>query len=99
MCISYTLFLVLDLSLHSLQLNTWKDSLPPEVDITPKTRHMATPHQLMVHIAYWWFFILLHRPYFHRKPRVIHSSDKEIDHVKVCNSRPLVKATFLNGPL
>ncbi|TFK25471.1 hypothetical protein FA15DRAFT_358461 [Coprinopsis marcescibilis] len=67
-----------------LQLNTWKDSLPPEIDLTQKSRNTATPHKLMVHLSYWWFFILLHRPYFHRKTRIIHSSDKEIDHVKYC---------------
>ncbi|KAG2006997.1 nucleus protein [Coprinopsis cinerea AmutBmut pab1-1] len=67
-----------------LQLNAWKDSLPPEADLTQKSRTTATPHKLMMHLSYWWFFILLHRPYFHRKPRVIHSSDKEIDHVKLC---------------
>ncbi|TFK32251.1 hypothetical protein BDQ12DRAFT_659410 [Crucibulum laeve] len=65
-----------------LQLNTWKSSLSPDVDITLKSRPTATPHRLMLHAAYWWLFVLLHRPFYHRKLR--HSSDREIDHVKVC---------------
>ncbi|KAH6911585.1 hypothetical protein BKA70DRAFT_860549 [Coprinopsis sp. MPI-PUGE-AT-0042] len=67
-----------------VQLAGWKDSLPPEVDLTPSTRLAATPHQLMLHMTYWWLFVILHRPYFHRKPTFIHSSNKEIDHVKLC---------------
>jgi hypothetical protein len=38
----------------------------------------------MLHLTYWWLFILLHRPFFHRRAKLIHSTDKEIDHVKVC---------------
>jgi len=38
----------------------------------------------MMHCTYWWFFILLHRPFYHRRPRPLHSSDREIDHVKLC---------------
>ncbi|RXW20856.1 hypothetical protein EST38_g4998 [Candolleomyces aberdarensis] len=67
-----------------LQLNTWKSSLHPDVDLTPKNKFAATPHKLMLHMAYWWQFILLHRPYLHRCPKVIHSSDKAIDHYKLC---------------
>ena len=37
----------------------------------------------MLHLAYWWLFILLHRPFFRRKGRPIASMDREIDHVKV----------------
>lgn len=37
----------------------------------------------MLHLSYWWLFILLHRPFFQRKNRQIHSTDREIDHVKV----------------
>ncbi|KAH6911911.1 hypothetical protein BKA70DRAFT_1534784 [Coprinopsis sp. MPI-PUGE-AT-0042] len=69
-----------------LQLNTWKDSLPPKVDIAPKTRNMASPHQLMMHIAYWWFSILLHRP---------HSITKSPIRVQVSNS--LMKNCAGNG--
>lgn len=69
----------------SLQLNHWKSSLSPDVDITLKSRPTATPHRIMLHLAYWWLFVLLHRPFYHRKtkPGPIHSSDREIDHVKV----------------
>lgn len=51
--------------------------------MTLKSRPTATPHRLMMHCTYWWFFILLHRPFYHRRQRPIHSSDREIDHVKV----------------
>ncbi|KAF9460391.1 hypothetical protein BDZ94DRAFT_1266118 [Collybia nuda] len=67
-----------------LQLNTWKSNLSPELDMTLKSRPTATPHRLMMHCTYWWFFILLHRPFYHRRQRPIHSSDREIDHVKLC---------------
>ncbi|KAJ7062681.1 hypothetical protein C8F01DRAFT_985817, partial [Mycena amicta] len=69
---------------HSVQLHTWKSRLSPEVDITPLTRESSTPHRLMMHAAYWWCFILLHRPFFHRKARPAHGSDPEVDHVKLC---------------
>ncbi|KJA23958.1 hypothetical protein HYPSUDRAFT_39482 [Hypholoma sublateritium FD-334 SS-4] len=67
-----------------LNLNTWKGRLSPELDITVKSRPTATPHKLMLHLSYWWLFILLHRPFFQRKSRQIHSTDREIDHVKLC---------------
>ncbi|KAF9531094.1 fungal-specific transcription factor domain-containing protein [Crepidotus variabilis] len=67
-----------------LKLNTWRGSLSPELEITVKSRPTATPHKLMLHISYWWLFILLHRPFFHRKARPISSTDREIDHVKLC---------------
>jgi len=67
-----------------LKLNTWRSSLAPELDISIKSRPTATPHKLMLHLAYWWLFILLHRPFFHRKARPIYSTDREIDHVKLC---------------
>ncbi|KAG6831081.1 hypothetical protein H0H87_006197 [Tephrocybe sp. NHM501043] len=64
--------------LFSLQLNTWKSNLTPDLDITLKSRPTATPHRLMMHCTYWWFFILLHRPFYHRKRR---PSDRDIDHL------------------
>ncbi len=69
----------------SLQLNTWKGGLSPEVDVTLSNRNTSTPHKLMMHLIYWLCFILLHRPFFLRKTRSgpIYSSDREIDHVKV----------------
>lgn len=68
----------------SLNLNTWNNALAPELQITLKSRPTATPHKLMLHLAYWWLFILLHRPFFRRKAHPIHTSDREIDHVKLC---------------
>jgi hypothetical protein len=79
--------LLLTILLPSIKLNTWKSSLSPEVDISITgiaSRSTATPHRLMLHLTYWWLFILLHRPFFHRRAKLIHSTDKEIDHVKVC---------------
>jgi len=67
----------------SVKLNTWRGSLPQELEITVKSRPTSTPHKLMLHLIYWWMFILLHRPFFHRKVRQIASADREIDHVKV----------------
>ncbi|KAF7440130.1 hypothetical protein PC9H_000474 [Pleurotus ostreatus] len=67
-----------------VKLNAWKDALAQELDITQSNRGTATPHKIMLHLAHWWLFILLHRP-FYRRPRPIHSSEAEIDHVKLCN--------------
>ncbi|KAG6819360.1 hypothetical protein H0H93_012543 [Arthromyces matolae] len=64
-----------------LQLNTWKSNLSSDLDITLKSRPTATPHRIMMHCTYWWFFILLHRPFYHRKSR---PTDRDIDHVKLC---------------
>ena len=69
----------------SVQLNVWKSSLTDELDLAPRSLLTPTPHKLMLHLAYWWFMILLHRPFFGRKSRPIHSTDREIDHVKVSN--------------
>ena len=65
----------------SIQLNNWKDSLPPEVDLTAASRPNALPHRLMLHLAYWWLLLLLHRP-FYRRPKS-GSVGPDIDHVKV----------------
>ncbi|PBK66316.1 hypothetical protein ARMSODRAFT_1006080 [Armillaria solidipes] len=64
-----------------LQLHEWKSRLSPEVDITISNKSSATPHRLMLHLAFWWVFILLHRPFFHRRKR---GSDGDIDHIKMC---------------
>jgi hypothetical protein len=70
----------------SARLNMWRKSLSEELEInTPRSRNTATPHKLMLHLAYWWLVILLHRPFFHRKSRTNHSTGSEIDHVKVGN--------------
>lgn len=68
--------------LVSVQLNGWKEGLAPEVDITSSSRATALPHRIMLHAAYWWLFILLHRP-FYRRARMTHNGEKDIDHVKV----------------
>lgn len=67
-----------------VQLNGWKEALAPEVDITSSSRATALPHRIMLHAAYWWLFILLHRP-FYRRARPTHGGEKDIDHVKLCN--------------
>ncbi|KAI0638671.1 hypothetical protein C8Q77DRAFT_1092212 [Trametes polyzona] len=65
-----------------IQLNNWKDSLSPEVDLTAASRPSALPHRLMLHLTYWWLLLLLHRPFYRRKSG---GSGPEIDHVKLCN--------------
>ncbi|KAJ6613617.1 hypothetical protein B0H10DRAFT_1917196 [Mycena sp. CBHHK59/15] len=67
-----------------LELNNWKSQLCPELDITLANRSKSTPHRLMLHCMYWLCFILLHRPFFNRRARAIQTSDREIDHVKLC---------------
>ncbi|OCH90022.1 hypothetical protein OBBRIDRAFT_633141 [Obba rivulosa] len=67
-----------------IQLNDWKDSLSPEVDLTAASRQNGIPHKLMLHMSYWWLFILLHRP-FYRRSRPHTSNISEIDHVKLVN--------------
>ncbi|KAJ7764606.1 fungal-specific transcription factor domain-containing protein [Mycena maculata] len=67
-----------------LELNTWKSCLPPELNITLANRAKSTPQRLMLHLTYWWCFIVLHRPFFNRRARVVQTSDREIDHVKLC---------------
>ncbi|KAI0705745.1 hypothetical protein C8T65DRAFT_652622 [Cerioporus squamosus] len=66
-----------------IQLNNWKDSLAPEVDLTAASRPNALPHRLMLHLAYWWTLLLLHRPFYRRTKSA--GSGPEIDHVKLCN--------------
>ncbi|KAF7297474.1 Zn(2)-C6 fungal-type domain-containing protein [Mycena indigotica] len=65
-----------------IQLYSWKEALPPFLQLTSRER--PTPHKLMVHAAYWWCFILLHRPFFHQTARSVHGSDPEVDHIKLC---------------
>lgn len=72
---------VVDLS-SSAQLNSWKNSLTNDPDITPRSLLTATPHKLMLHLVFWWLLVLLHRPFFHDESQSIHSM---IYHVKVRN--------------
>ncbi|KAF8646639.1 hypothetical protein AX16_007139 [Volvariella volvacea WC 439] len=68
-----------------LQLNTWKRDLCPEVEITSRTRAVSTPHRLVIHMNYWWLFILLHRPFYNRQIRPSRSGcTSNIDHIKLC---------------
>ncbi|CAK5284862.1 unnamed protein product [Mycena citricolor] len=67
-----------------VKIHAWKSRLKPEVEINASNRDFATPHKLMLHCMYWWSFILLHRPFFHRKAKPMHGSDPEVDHVKLC---------------
>ncbi|KAJ7704479.1 hypothetical protein B0H17DRAFT_1039765 [Mycena rosella] len=67
-----------------LELNNWKDQLPPELDITISNRAKSTPQRLMLHCVYWWYSIVLHRPFFNRRARPVQSSDRAVDHVKLC---------------
>ncbi|KAJ7170905.1 hypothetical protein C8R43DRAFT_875329 [Mycena crocata] len=67
-----------------LELNNWKSGLPPELDITLSNRAKSTPQRLMLHLMYWWCFIVLHRPFFNRRARPVQVSERRIDHVKLC---------------
>ncbi|KIM40989.1 hypothetical protein M413DRAFT_157684 [Hebeloma cylindrosporum] len=67
------------------KLNTWKSLLDDELEITAASRPTATPHKLMLHLAYWWLFILLHRPFFHRKTKGVPANDRQIDHAQLCS--------------
>ncbi|KAF8216709.1 hypothetical protein K438DRAFT_1797691 [Mycena galopus ATCC 62051] len=67
-----------------LELNNWKSRLPPPLQITLVNRASSTAHRLMLHLAYWWCFITLHRPFFNRRMQSIQNSDPEVDHVKLC---------------
>ncbi|KAJ4490322.1 hypothetical protein J3R30DRAFT_3420874 [Lentinula aciculospora] len=66
-----------------LQLHAWKGQLPAEIDITLANKTTSTPHKLVLHLSFWWTFILLHRPFFHRKKRS-DTTARDIDHVKLC---------------
>ncbi|KAJ7081330.1 hypothetical protein B0H15DRAFT_467886 [Mycena belliarum] len=67
-----------------LELNSWKDRLPPELQTSSVNRDDSTPHRLMLHCQYWWCFIVLHRPFFNQHPQPIRESDQEVDHIKLC---------------
>ncbi|KAF9026870.1 hypothetical protein BDZ89DRAFT_1067355 [Hymenopellis radicata] len=69
------------ISRMDVQLNHWKSSLSPEVDLNNHSRASATPHRLMMHLLYELMFVLLHRPFFHRKQQ---HAGRLIDHRKLC---------------
>ena len=60
-----------------------KTLLPLSWRLLSGRNSLQPPHKQMLHLAYWRLTILLHRPFFLRKSRPIHSTDCEIDHVKV----------------
>ncbi|KAL5522840.1 hypothetical protein ACEPAG_8858 [Sanghuangporus baumii] len=49
-----------------IQLDAWRQDLPAELKLTPANETMALPHKLMLHTAFWWQHILLHRPFYQR---------------------------------
>ncbi|KAI9435378.1 hypothetical protein F5148DRAFT_1266632 [Russula earlei] len=67
-----------------LKLSTWKNDLPSEIDISKSSPSVPQPHQLMLHMTYYWLIILLHRP-FYRRRRSFEDIDSYTDHVKPCN--------------
>ncbi|KAF7364977.1 Zn(2)-C6 fungal-type domain-containing protein [Mycena venus] len=67
-----------------LELNNWKSQLPPQLNITLVNRASSSPQRIMLHLAYWWCFITLHRPFFNRRTQQIQNSDPEVDHIKLC---------------
>ncbi|KAJ7845918.1 hypothetical protein B0H13DRAFT_2094598 [Mycena leptocephala] len=73
-----------DITKIDLELNNWKSQLPSQLDITLANRAKSTPQRLMLHLSYWWCFIVLHRPFFNRRTQPIQHSDREVDHVKLC---------------
>ncbi|KAF8646644.1 hypothetical protein AX16_007143 [Volvariella volvacea WC 439] len=68
-------------SMIDLEMNNWKGNLGPELDITIKSRPTSTPHRLVLHLVYWWLFILLHRPFYYQRAQ---PGKKSIEHVKLC---------------
>jgi len=64
-----------------LQLNTWMNDLPAEVNLS-SIDPMTIPHKLMLHMTYHWLLIILHRPFYRRRS----SGDvdgSESHHIKV----------------
>lgn len=50
-----------------IELVAWREDLPSELKLTPSNEASALPHKLMMHLAYWWLLILLHRPFYQRQ--------------------------------
>jgi hypothetical protein len=67
-----------------LKLSTWKNDLPSEIDISKSSPGVPQPHQLMLHMTYYWLVILLHRP-FYRRRRSFEDPDGYTDHIKPCS--------------
>ncbi len=69
-------------ALFSLELSTWKNDLPTEIDFVKSSPCAPQPHQLMLHMTYYWLTILLHRP-FYRRRRSCEDLNDYTDHIKV----------------
>lgn len=67
-----------------LKLSSWKNDLPSEIDISKSSPGVPQPHQLMLHMTYYWLIILLHRP-FYRRRRSFEDPDGYTDHIKPCD--------------
>ncbi|KAF7366740.1 Zn(2)-C6 fungal-type domain-containing protein [Mycena sanguinolenta] len=63
---------------------TGKASCPPKLTSPWRIGPNLLPQRLMLHLAYWWCFIVLHRPFFSRRAQPIQHSDREVDHDKLC---------------
>ncbi|KAK7042491.1 Zn(2)-C6 fungal-type domain-containing protein [Favolaschia claudopus] len=61
-----------------LELNDWMNQLPLPLKITASNRNESTPQRLLLHLAYWWCSITLHRPFFRRRVQ-----DAEMDHANL----------------
>ncbi|CAE6411469.1 unnamed protein product [Rhizoctonia solani] len=52
-------------NLHKL-LESWYKDLPDQIQMPPPSGAPLLPHTIVLHITYWWLFMLLHRPFsFH----------------------------------
>ncbi|KAI5116274.1 hypothetical protein M0805_009231 [Coniferiporia weirii] len=49
-----------------IQLDKWRQDLPAELRVISSNESGAPPNKLMMHAAFWWQLILLHRPFYHR---------------------------------
>lgn len=67
----------------SIQLNSWKESLHPDLIMTLATKNTTSPQKIMLHLLYWTAFMMLHKPFVRPRKQLIYSADKEIDHYKV----------------
>ena len=72
----------------SKKLYDWKEDLSEDLDLKPSSRKSATPQRLMLELAYWCHFILLHHHFDNNRTRSGTSSEEETVHTKV-------KMTFL----
>ncbi|THH02957.1 hypothetical protein EW145_g6655 [Phellinidium pouzarii] len=48
-----------------IQLNAWRQDLPSDLKLSSNESN-SLPSKLMMHAAFWWQLILLHRPFYQR---------------------------------